>query len=354
MQWLSNKSNTILIVDDVLANVSVLFDFLTACGFEVLIAQEGESALETAQIALPDLILLDVVMPGMDGFETCRRLKAEPKTREIPVIFMTALADTENKVKGFEIGSVDYVTKPFQQEEVLARINTHLVIRKLQRELQIRNEELDAFGHTVAHDLRNPLSAIMGFADLLVETAADRLDAESLEYLEDLRRASYKMNEIIETLLLLARISKGAEIESQPLNMRDIVAQVQQRLAYLIREYRAEVIVPSEWPVARGYAPWVEEIWANYINTGLELGGRPPRLELGATKMANKIRFWVRDNGGGLTSEEQRTFFTAPLKDSVEISLSLVKWVVGKLGGQVGVESKTGEGNLFYFTLPMA
>ena len=124
---------TILIVDDTPANVGVLVDYLEDKDFRILVAQEGEEALMRAQLSQPDLILLDVMMPGIDGFETCRRLKAIESLRDIPVIFMTALTEIADKVKGFEIGGVDYVTKPFQIEEVFARVSTHLSLRLLQK-----------------------------------------------------------------------------------------------------------------------------------------------------------------------------------------------------------------------------
>lgn len=133
---------TILIVDDNPSTLEVLFDFLMNAGFRVLIAQDGESAILKVAEASPDVILLDIIMPGIDGFETCRRLKANPATREIPVIFMTALAQTSVVVKGFELGAVDYITKPTQQEIVLARVTTHLTIQKLQRSLQQQNWQL--------------------------------------------------------------------------------------------------------------------------------------------------------------------------------------------------------------------
>lgn len=135
--------DTLLIVDDTPENIAVLFNFLSGHGFKILVAENGEDALENAQDERPDLILLDVIMPGIDGFETCRRLKSNPPTQEIPVIFITALSDTLDKVKAFKLGAVDYITKPFQQEEVLARVNTHLTIRKLQNELQAQKEALE-------------------------------------------------------------------------------------------------------------------------------------------------------------------------------------------------------------------
>ncbi len=131
---------TILIVDDTPTNLGVVADYLESCGFEIMMAQSGEKALKRVRYIRPDIILLDVMMPGMDGFETCRRLKADEASQDIPVIFMTALVNTEDKVKGFKVGAVDYVIKPLQQEEVLARITTHLQIRNLTLSLQKTNE----------------------------------------------------------------------------------------------------------------------------------------------------------------------------------------------------------------------
>jgi adenylate cyclase len=136
------NEGVIVIVDDKPTNLGVLFDFLTDSGFKVLVAQDGTSAIDKVKYGHPDLILLDVMMPGIDGFETCRRLKANPSTKDIPVIFMTALSDTVDKVKGFNLGAVDYITKPVQQEEVRARVSTHLTIRSLQKKLQAQNLQL--------------------------------------------------------------------------------------------------------------------------------------------------------------------------------------------------------------------
>ncbi|HBQ97035.1 MULTISPECIES: response regulator [unclassified Roseofilum] len=143
---MSNNSdpelNIILIVDDNPNNLAVLSDFLDESGFEIRVARDGESALEKVNYAPPDLILLDVMMPGIDGFEACRQLKSNPETEAIPVIFMTALSDTVDKVKGLELGAVDYITKPFSQEEVLARVRLHLRLRKMAEKLAEQNEML--------------------------------------------------------------------------------------------------------------------------------------------------------------------------------------------------------------------
>ena len=133
---------TILVVDDNPANLGLLFDVLDHAGFEVLVSQNGESAINRAGNVRPDMILLDVMMPGMDGFETCQHLKANDMTKDIPIIFMTALAETVDKVKGFAVGAVDYITKPIEPEEVVARVHTHLTIQQLQNELKAKNAML--------------------------------------------------------------------------------------------------------------------------------------------------------------------------------------------------------------------
>lgn len=135
-------SGTILIVDDTPDNLLVLFSYLEEQGFKVLLAEDGHTALKIARSKAPDLILLDVLMPEIDGFETCRRLKAKPATKEIPVIFLTALSETVNKVKGFKLGGVDYITKPSEQEEVLVRIQTHLNLRQMRQALAQQSQTL--------------------------------------------------------------------------------------------------------------------------------------------------------------------------------------------------------------------
>jgi len=365
----NSYQGTVLIVDDMPTNLKMLFSYLRQLGFKVLVAENGEDALVGVAHAPPALILLNVMMPYMDGFETCRRLKENEATRDIPVIFMTALSETVDKVKGFEVGAVDYLTKPVQHEEVLARITTHLTLRRLQKTLEEKNQlleqqnillkeenaELEAFAHTVAHDLKNPLNGITGLSSLLAYKLASSLDAQSLDFLQRIKQSGLEMAKIIDALLLLAS-SHHQEVDMEPLSMVEIITSVQQRLAHTIEE--CEIVISPEWPTALGYAPWIEEVWANYISNGLKYGGRPPRLELGATPFNGYIRFWVRDNGKGLTSEQQSQLFvpfTRLSKVRVEghgLGLSIVQRVINRCGGQVGVESQVGQGSTFNFTLP--
>lgn len=157
---MNDKKTTILIVDDTPANLDILFEHLRQENFKVLVAENGPSALERANYYKPDIILLDVMMPGIDGFETCRRFKADEATQDIPIIFLTALSDTIDKVQGFTVGGVDYITKPIQVAEVMARLNTHLTIRRLQNRLREHNEQLETRVQTRTIELATTNAAL--------------------------------------------------------------------------------------------------------------------------------------------------------------------------------------------------
>jgi len=166
----SDKDATILLVDDVPANIETLFTFLQDQGFRVLVAEDGRSALHKAAYAMPDIILLDVLMPGIDGFETCQQLKENHQTKDIPVIFMTALSDTPFSMRGFELGAVDYITKPIRQEEVLIRILAHLSSRRYYLALQAKNAELKKTNMALASEIEQRKQA-----EISLEMANDNL-----------------------------------------------------------------------------------------------------------------------------------------------------------------------------------
>jgi signal transduction histidine kinase len=164
------------------------------------------------------------------------------------------------------------------------------------------------------------------------------------------------MSNIIDELLLLASVRKE-QVKTSTVNMDEVVQSVLERLKSQIEEYQPQIITPTTWLAARGYAPWIEEIWANYLSNGLKYGGQPPRLELGSTAQADgTVKFWVHDNGKGLTPEQQRKLFTEFSQlDRIQghgLGLSIVRRIAEKLGGRVGAESALGQGSTFYFTLP--
>ncbi len=214
---------TILVVDDTPTNINLLLEYLGQQGFKVLVAIDGESAIEQAEFAQPDLILLDVLMPGIDGFETCRRLKKNGATRSIPVIFMTALTETVDKVRGFKVGAVDYVTKPLQHEEVLARVTAHLTIQNLQRKLQEANERLEqrviertaelseanaALKKEITERIR--IEQALRESNDQIEKLKDRLQAENI-YLQEEIKTEYNFEEIIGASAAMKKVFQRIE-----------------------------------------------------------------------------------------------------------------------------------------------
>ncbi len=370
---MEKKKAEILIVDDITENLRFLSSILLKNGYTVRAAINGPLAVSSAKASVPDLILLDIKMPGMDGYEVCRQLKQIPETQHIPVIFISALGELEDKVTALNVGGVDYITKPFQLEEVLARVDTHLHLRFLQKqmerlnielsqqvmELNHRNDELDAFAHTVAHDLKNPLSVLSMQVGLL-EEQWKQLDGIHVEkMLRGMGRSIEKINSIIEGLLLLASVRKG-KVRLKPVEIGTIIEEVQKRQEHLIQKYGARLVCPgkTEWPKIQGHPQWIEEVFANYISNGIKYGGSPPVLDLGFEIREQEFCFFVKDNGKGLSGEDiERIFKPFEQLDHVRprghgLGLSVVQRIVRKLGGTVGVDSTVGSGSRFWFTLP--
>jgi len=223
--------------------------------------------------------------------------------------------------------------------------------------LQTQNEELKAYAHMISHDLKDPLVALILASDL-INKHSDLSRRELKEYLVQIRSTAYEMDKIINSLLLFAEIDK-AEAPAEPVDMDQVVASVLDRLSYMIKEYGAKVDVSEVWPEALGYAPWITEVWANFLSNAIKHGGRPPHVELGATAQSDgMVRFWTRDNGPGISPKARARLFTpycqlGHVRDRGHgVGLSIAHSIVEKLGGQVGVESELGQGSTFFFSLP--
>ena len=238
--------------------------------------------------------------------------------------------------------------------------NARLVAALRQRtaDLKASNRELEAFAHTVAHDLKAPITHVIGYADVLIEYD-DLTEENQRDYIQAIWRSSRKMNNIIDELLLLAELRKE-DIVLSPLNMGRIVREALQRLQPMCEQKEAEIRLAEEWPSASGYAPWGEEVWVNHISTGLNYGGEPACIELGAQVNDASVAYWVRDNGAGLLAQEQKRLFV-PFTHVGEVDtkgyglgLSIVYRIVEKLNGDVWVKSAKGKGSLFGFTLQKA
>ncbi len=321
------------------------------------VAETGESAIVTDTDCDSRFFSGLSAVIGLD----IRDLIAVPLRVRDQVI---GVLEITNKSSGIFAEEDCLLIETFAASAAIAIQNAHLVetLQQHTRELQAHNEELDAFAHTAAHDLKSPLVHLIGYADYLEENYADLSDEERRQHLHSIISGGRKLVKIIDELLLLAGVRQMGRLVVESLDMAAIITEARTQLAYLIEEHQAEITTAGEWPLARGYTPWVEQVWVNYLSNGIKYGGRPPRLELGAQWLYEDamIRFWVHDNGDGLTPEEQAQLFTPFTRlDQLRLKgyglgLSIVRRIVERLGGQVGVFSSgmPGEGSTFWFTLP--
>lgn len=364
----SAANTTILVIDDNPTNLAILTGYLRQDGYQIMVSKNGNDGIEKARIGKPSLILLDIMMPDISGFETCIRLKSLEETKNIPVIFITALDNIEEKIKGFEIGGVDYITKPLQEKEVIVRVKTHIEIRNLQkklegkvRELEISNMDLEAYAHSVAHDLKNPIACIKGYAELLLYSSDNEIKNRE-KIIGHIIQNSNKMTQIIDSLLLFAKIRENDAI-LKPLNMLEIINNTREHLFEKIKASNAKFDIPDSMPVTLGNPELIENVWNNYISNALKYGGNPPYIKIGFTILPKTnydesfIKFWITDNGEGLSIENQAKLFKPFSRvhgsdvEGTGLGLTIVQRIVEKLGGLVGMESNLGMGSTFYFTL---
>ena len=316
------------------------------------VAQTGESCI-VAQATADQRF-----SPAVDARSvfTTKSLMAVPLQLREKVM---GVLEVVNKIDGDFTADDLAVAESLSTSAAVAIDNARLVeaLQQQMRDLRERNEELDAFDHTVAHDLQNPLALIVGFADVLKRNGEISKEKQK-QALALIIKNARKMSNIVQELLILSSVRKR-EVETQPVAMQPVVDEALARLTHLLETYQVKLLLPQSWPAAMGYAPWLEEVWENYISNAIKHGGRPPRVELGATPRPDgSVTYWVRDNGPGLTPQQQARLFT-PFTRLSEIrvtghglGLSIVRRIIEKLGGEVGVESEVGKGSLFTFTLP--
>jgi len=366
-------AQTVLIVDDTPANLGVMVQHLEDHGFRVLVAQDGAEGLRRAADFRPDLILLDITMPGQDGFTVCRRLKADPATRHIPVIFMTALTDQRDKLEGFAAGGVDYVTKPLHIDEVTARVRTHLELNALRQqlaaqnrlltarseELAASNRELEAFSYSVSHDLRTPLRAIDGFSRMLVNKCAERLDDEGRRLLQVVRDNTAKMAELIDGILEFAKSGRGA-LRLSRVDVESMVREVWTDLES-DRAGRQVQLQMGPLPAVCADPNLLRQVWANLLSNAIKFT-RPrsvARIEVGGSTEGASVCYFVKDNGTGFDPAYQHKLFGVFERlhgvgefEGSGIGLAIVARIVARHGGRVGAQGAPDQGATFHITLP--
>jgi signal transduction histidine kinase len=356
----------ILIVDDAPENLRVLHDLLKAADYTVLTAMRGEVALSAATAPQPpDMVLLDVRMPGMDGFEICRRLKADAATRDIPVMFLSAGGDMADKVEGFRAGGVDYVTKPFQVEEVLARVATHLALSRQRREIAALSALKDQLIRTISHDLKNPLTIVLGNAEYLLSSEAPMDDAERRSMIADVHRCGQEMLKLVTDLLDLSRIEEGMPLQRVPVDLGGLAErQVKDALGPATAAGLTLRFEGAPEPVTADVEPErMAQVLANLIGNAIKYSRPGGSVVVRVATEMGRAALVVRDTGLGIPADALprlfEPFYRVPQAEhrkaeGTGLGLSIVKALVEQHGGSVHVESEPGRGSTFSVRLPLA
>ncbi len=363
------RTPSILIVDDTPANLHLLTGMLRDLGYKVRSVSDGQFALRTAKHDPPDLILLDVMMPNMNGYEVCSLLKADDTLSEIPVIFISALNDTMDKVKAFQVGGLDYITKPFQLREVQARVATHLELHKQRHLLTVSYEKLrrleelrDNLVHMIVHDMRSPLTSMKGFLELITIVDGEALSAEGRAYVSIVNQSADSLVEMTTTLLDVSKIEAGEmPLELSVCQPACIIRSVVDRMDSLRKQRTVSVEVPDETVSVRADPKMLDRIIQNLLGNALKFTPDYGSITVGCDVDNSGLRVFVRDTGPGIPADSRERIFekfgqvsqASNQKYSTGLGLTFCKLAVEAHGGSIGVDSELEKGSTFWFTIPM-
>ena len=362
----------VMVVDDEPENLNVLEASLSHAGYRVWVFPRGELALVAAQADAPDLALLDIRMPGMDGYELCRRFKADERLRAVPILFISALTAAEDIARGFECGGVDYIAKPFCEPEVLARVRTHLVLRGAYAQLALQHDQLrilerhrDTLVHMLVHDMRSPLQVILGHLYLLGQALdAKAPGVEDLDNLEAAIRGTRLLGEMVSTVVDLSRMESAAiPLHQVAVPVHKIFQAARVQSLDPSRAHRITDHIAGSCPLLLCDVSLSVRILDNLFANAFKYSPPGSEIEFGAAPDPCGVRLWVRDRGPGIPAHEHPNIFekfgvsSQPLDTrfpSTGLGLAFCKLAVEAQGGTIGVVSEIGKGSTFWFTLPPA
>jgi two-component system sensor histidine kinase/response regulator len=364
-----NKQATILIVDDNSVNIKIASFALSKCDCEIVSATSGNEALQLIAEKMPDLVLLDVMMPGMDGFETCRHIKAEKKHENLPVIFITALTETTDLVKGFQAGGVDYVTKPFKKEELISRVQTQLELKRIRDDLHEKNQRLsdlnklkDKMFSVIGHDLRSPLGSVKLNLEFLSYSAAS-VGEEFAETISTLTSTTNEVYNLLENLLGWAKSQSGnLAVVPEDISLKEVVESV-----FLLNKGNFKnkgIEFKQNIDDVRIHADLnsTKVVLRNLLSNALKFTPENGSIELSTKRINGHVQIELKDSGVGIPEEnipklfdssQYITTYGTNRESGSGLGLSLCHDYIKKNSGDIWVEREVGQGTSFFFTLPV-
>jgi two-component system, sensor histidine kinase and response regulator len=369
----SRTSAKILVVDDNPKNIQVIISILKEAGYEIGFAMTGKHAIDLLNSS-PDyeLILLDIKMPGMDGFEVCKKLKSDQRLMEIPVIFISGLHDLESIVAAFENGGVDYVTKPFNAKELLARVETHVKLRQKSREvetyakdLEILNKTKDKFFSIIAHDLRNPFATILMMSKYILNSPAPKGPEVVKKYLKGIAEIAESGGELLDNLLNWAMSQTGnIKYELSEINLEEAIRKCITSISSQAQVKAIHVSYQStEIPVIWTDEDMFFQVLRNLLNNAIKFTPKNGKVTIRAKNTAEGVQISVEDNGIGIPKEDVEKLFSidgnivsrpgTENEMGTGLGLILCKEFIEKMHGKIYVTSTPGKGSIFTFILPI-
>jgi len=331
--------------------------------YNVIAVADGEAALSSAMLDPPDLVLSDVMMPRLDGFGLLERLRADERTRTVPVILLSARAGEEAAVEGLNCGADDYLVKPFSARELLARIRTHVELAKMRRnwalELEAANKELEAFAHSVSHDLRGPLRAIDGFSSLLAKECSSQISEESLDLLKLLRNSVKNMQQLIEDLLRFSRLGRKP-LSKEPVKLIAIIQEVLEEIRSQGNGNKNVNVTLEHVPDCFGDSALLKQVFVNLLSNAFKFTAQKqePIVEVGCRQSDGLNVYFVRDNGAGFDMRHADKLFGVFQRlhslhefEGTGLGLSIVHRIIQRHGGKIWAEAEVDKGASFHFTL---
>jgi two-component system sensor histidine kinase/response regulator len=376
----ANHEATILIVEDSQENLDLLVYFLRPQHYQIITATDGTQGLQLAESKFPDIVLLDIMLPGLDGFQVCERLKKNPKTMFIPVIMITALKELKDKIKSLEVGADDFITKPFENVELLARVKSLLRLSKYHRELEQKKQELERINDSlvrmdtfkeelinlIVHDMKNPLFVIQGNLQMM----SMGLDTQATEYMSKytkrIERSSQQLLRMVVNLLDISRMQEGRmKLKKDVIDFNKIIVECINRIKDYSENENKDILMRLDESIPNLLIDHsvMDRVIENMVNFAVNNVADEGKVVISTRKNRDKLQFFIHDNGARIPGKFHDKLFEKfsqtelknnGLRVSRGLGLIFCKMAVEAHNGALWLDKENTEGNLFYIELPLA